>query len=97
MGQGKLVRDALEAVFSNDTNLTSGDINEWFQSLSIDERFGVMDSMTELLLSLHGKLPEKPHVVPVPGRVEVFSLAQSQIRHHRRSRGRRTRNRTSDP
>lgn len=50
----------------------------WFQSLSIPERIRVMNSMLELALAGGQHLPRKPHVEPVPGRVQVLELPEGK-------------------
>ena len=46
----------------------------WFQSLSMDQRAAIFDSVLELALAANPTLGRDQHAQPIPGRVQVIEL-----------------------
>ena len=48
---------------------------QWFQSLSIEERIEMLNTFTDLALTINPNLPEQKNAQPIKGRVQVLSAA----------------------
>ena len=45
----------------------------WFQSLTLSERMELLCSFTDLALEANPALPDRKHVEPIEGRIQVLS------------------------
>lgn len=58
-----------------------------FKTLSVEQRLELLCEWTDFCLELNPALALKKHAQPIPGRVQVFTAEQGQVRGDRRNRG----------
>ena len=52
----------------------------WFRSLPMEDRMQILCDLTDLALSINPSLQEKRHAESAPGRVQVISAQQHDLK-----------------